>query len=77
MVAYEAFAASVIDRLGQMPTWDRIPPEARADWRAAADAVLILADMKARDAPVVSAKGPRPRRRDARPPPQVELREGP
>ena len=42
IAAYEAFRLSSADRLGEMPAWDRIPPEARADWRAVADAVRML-----------------------------------
>lgn len=42
--AYEAFRVSASDRLGVMPPWDAIPPEAQADWRAVADAALAILD---------------------------------
>jgi len=40
--AYQAFAQSSADRLGEMPPWGALPPEARADWRAVADAVQMV-----------------------------------
>ena len=45
MAAYKAFSRSAEDRLGVMPPWEATPPEARADWRAVADAVLIMNDL--------------------------------
>lgn len=41
MAAYGAFRLSAADRLGEMPPWEAIPPAARADWRAVADAVQM------------------------------------
>jgi hypothetical protein len=43
--AYGAFRMSAKDRLGEMPPWDALPPEARADWRAVADAVRMITEM--------------------------------
>lgn len=50
MAAYGAFAISATSRLGQMPDWQHVPPEARADWRAVADAVrmVVAADERQR-----------------------------
>ncbi len=45
--AYEAFRAGAGGRLG-MPPWDLIPSDARADWRAVADAVHMM--MQSQDA---------------------------
>jgi len=42
LAAYGAFSLSAADRLGEMPPWEAIPPEARADWRAVADAVQMI-----------------------------------
>jgi Family of unknown function (DUF6085) len=42
IAAYEAFAQSTADRMGEMPPWQAIPPDARADWRAVADAVRMV-----------------------------------
>ena len=42
IAAYGAFAQSSADRLGEMPPWAAIPPGARADWRAVADAVQMV-----------------------------------
>jgi hypothetical protein len=42
MAAYGAFAQGAADRLGEMPSWEALPPEARADWRAVADAVQMV-----------------------------------
>lgn len=44
--AYGAFAVSSSDRLGEMPPWEAVPPEARADWRAVADAVQMMMTMR-------------------------------
>lgn len=44
--AYGAFALSSSDRLGEMPPWEALPPEARADWRAVADAVQMVSTAK-------------------------------
>jgi hypothetical protein len=49
MAAYEAFAASTFDRLGPMPRWDQIPEDARADWRAVADAVVMIRSLLRQD----------------------------
>lgn len=46
MAAYGAFVISSADRLGEMPPWEALPPEARADWRAVADAVLMVAALR-------------------------------
>jgi hypothetical protein len=46
MAAYEAFCAGVADRLGGMPRWDQIGPQDRADWRAVADAVVMITEMR-------------------------------
>lgn len=43
IAAYGAFAMSSEDRLGEMPPWSSLPPEARADWRAVADAAQMAA----------------------------------
>lgn len=42
IAAYQAFAQSSADRLGEIPPWQAIPPEERADWRAVADAVQMV-----------------------------------
>ena len=42
IAAYGAFRISSADRLGEMPPWEQLPPEARADWRAVADAVRMV-----------------------------------
>lgn len=44
IAAYEAFRITATDRLGEIPPWHAIPPEARADWRAVADAVRMIAE---------------------------------
>jgi len=44
MAAYGAYTISVADRL-DMPPWEALPPEARADWRAVADGVLMFAGL--------------------------------
>jgi hypothetical protein len=46
IAAYGAFALSSAGRPGEMPPWDALPPEARADWRAVADAVQMFAEMR-------------------------------
>jgi hypothetical protein len=55
--AYGAFSLSAAGRLGEMPPWEAIPPSARADWRAVADAVLMISSLD-----TVSAPGHRTRR---------------
>lgn len=44
--AYEAFSA--VNRLGDMPRWDALAPEIRENWRAVADAVLMIAALEGR-----------------------------
>jgi hypothetical protein len=46
VAAYEAFRISAGDRLGGLPPWPQIPPDARADWRAVADAVVMITEMQ-------------------------------
>lgn len=49
-VAYEAYVASCDGRSvhgDPLPAWPALKPEIREHWRAAADAVLIYADLKA------------------------------
>ena len=48
MAAYAAFALSSAGRLGEMPPWEAIPAEAQADWRAVADAVLMVRELRER-----------------------------
>jgi hypothetical protein len=48
MAAYAAFAFSSVDRLGEMPPWTALPPDARADWRAVADAVQSVIALRSR-----------------------------
>ena len=55
--AYGAFQLSAADRLGEMPPWENIPPDARADWRAVADAVLMVAGLSTATIPKRPTEG--------------------
>lgn len=56
--AYGAFAVSSADRLGDMPPWEALPPDAQADWRAVADAVQMINELSsvAQEAEVLHAE---------------------
>ena len=45
MAAYGAYAISTANRV-EMPPWEALPPDARADWRAVADAVLMVSSLR-------------------------------
>jgi hypothetical protein len=61
-VNYEAFRAEALASPDPMPShflpdWTRLAPGQRESWRAAADAVLMMADLQAGDRAAQKAGG--------------------